>query len=463
MKRNRSQPCLVIPVETKVRELHAKFYMACVAAERGFRVILGGSNWLRHRVAWLPWGAFFLDKSVAPTRAAMFRSYRNLGLRIVAWCEEGLAFIDPDEYLRRKVDREALAQTECFFAWGPYQADLIRRHAPESAPRLVEAGNPRVDLLSPALRDVFYAEAARLRGGDPGLILVNTNFSLCNHKEGEGAFLAGLKAAGKIQVPEDERFVHGWVDHKRALFNAFVEMVPALSERFPDQTIVIRPHPSENHDTWKELTKPLPNVKVVHEGNVIPWLMAARAVVHNGCTTGLEGHLLGRPVVAYQPVTSEVYDTHLPNRVSVSVATLPGLLAAVSRAIEEEEAVPPTEEARRVVQTYLHRVDGRDSDDMVEHLWTRWAAPPARSAVDALLCRLRRGIWRLRMTGRADYVPEPYQLQKFPGLEESELKHLLDEFRRVTGRFDGLVVKQKWPGCFVLQPDPDRVERKSRE
>jgi hypothetical protein len=55
---------------------------------------------------------------------------------------------------------------------------------------------------------------------------------------------------------------------------------------------------------------------VIHEGSAIPWILGADAVVHNSCTTGVEGFLLDRPTVAYVPVRSKTYDSLLPNSVS---------------------------------------------------------------------------------------------------------------------------------------------------
>ena len=50
------RPWLIIPIETKVRELDAKTYLACAAAEAGFRVLLGDQNALMKRLASLPRG-----------------------------------------------------------------------------------------------------------------------------------------------------------------------------------------------------------------------------------------------------------------------------------------------------------------------------------------------------------------------------------------------------------------------
>ena len=66
------------------------------------------------------------------------------------------------------------------------------------------------------------------------------------------------------------------------------------------EKIVIRPHPVENHDVWREWAKPL-NIDVRYEGSANNWMMAADAVVHPGCTTGMEGLLLDRAVFSYVP------------------------------------------------------------------------------------------------------------------------------------------------------------------
>ena len=438
-------PCLVLPIETKVRELHAKFFMGCIAAERGFSVLLGRSNTIQRRVAWLPRGAIFVDKSIDPRRAQRFRDYNNLGLRIATWCEEGLVFISEDEYVRRRVSSAALSRVEWFFAWGAYQAGILRRHVPEHAGRIVEAGNPRMDLLSPGMRWLFEKEAEEIARRYPRLILINTNYSLCNHRDGPGAFRAGLVNSGKIKSPEDERFLEGWINHKKVLFSAFVEMLPVLSRRFPDANIVVRPHPCENHDTWRKTAASLPNVAVACDGSVIPWLLAARAVIHNGCTTGVEGYLLGRHVIAYQPVKSD-YDMYLPNCVSHCATTMPELVAATQLGLS---GAPPysSEEAQKAIATYLHAVDGSSSDQIVEHLWAHRAAPPS-GRVASWVCGIRRQIRRLQ-TG--DEVPSEYQKQKFSGLAISELQELLASCQSATGRFRNLVIQPLWNDCFVLR------------
>ena len=80
---------LIIPVESQVRELDAKLSLACVAAERGYSVVLGSRAIVHFAIGSLPRG-IYLAKSMRSLSDAMFRLTRALGHEIVAWDEEAL-------------------------------------------------------------------------------------------------------------------------------------------------------------------------------------------------------------------------------------------------------------------------------------------------------------------------------------------------------------------------------------
>ena len=69
---------LIIPVENQVRELDAKLFLASVAVERGFPVILGSRAFVHYRVASIPRGVY-LAKSMRKLSNRMFSILRRLG------------------------------------------------------------------------------------------------------------------------------------------------------------------------------------------------------------------------------------------------------------------------------------------------------------------------------------------------------------------------------------------------
>ena len=97
-----------------------------------------------------------------------------------------------------------------------------------------------------------------------------------------------------------------------------IELSIALAKS--GQKVVVRPHPSENINVWKNKTKNYSNnIKIIRSGNIIPWLMASKLVIHNGCTTAIEGTLLDKTVISYRPNKNQNVETYLPNAVGISI------------------------------------------------------------------------------------------------------------------------------------------------
>ena len=84
---------LLLPVETKVREFHAKLLLAAIAVERGYRVVLGEQNAMVRQIDHLPRG-LYIDKSIASSKTEHFQRLRQRGNKVAAWCEEGLVYRD---------------------------------------------------------------------------------------------------------------------------------------------------------------------------------------------------------------------------------------------------------------------------------------------------------------------------------------------------------------------------------
>jgi len=93
---------LIIPVENQVRELDPKLLLACIAVQRGFRVIIGSHREIDLRIASLP-RSLYLNKSMTDRNLAMFRIMRNIGHEIVTWDEEALVHLPPETYYSRRL------------------------------------------------------------------------------------------------------------------------------------------------------------------------------------------------------------------------------------------------------------------------------------------------------------------------------------------------------------------------
>jgi surface carbohydrate biosynthesis protein len=256
----------------------------------------------------------------------MFRIMRSLGHQIVAWDEEALVHLPDEIYYSRRLSPKAMAHVSNFFAWGEDNAELWRRYPQIPADAAIHVtGNPRNDLLRPEMHAYYAAEVEKIRAAHGKFFLVNTNF---NHVNGftpvQNLFQPSTGGGapppfGRAAKGMTRDYAEGLRDLKEAVFADFQEMIPRLDRAFPDHNIVVRPHPTENPEVYQAIARRCQRVIVTNEGNVVPWLLAAQAVIHNGCTTGVEAYVMRVPAITYRASISEAYDFgfyRLPNTVS---------------------------------------------------------------------------------------------------------------------------------------------------
>jgi surface carbohydrate biosynthesis protein len=354
---------LIFPVENFVREYYGKFLMSAVAAERGWGAIMAYKGYIRHNLPAITGVVVEMNM----TNAERVERYLSLGWRVCAWDEEGLIYSSGDVYAHRRLNEAALQKLDRVFLWGENQHKDVVNHLEGIDYKLFLTGNPRFDLLRPDLREFYAPAAALLKNKHGRYILVNTTFGDVNHYFGRDYNLKILREAGKLTTKAQESDQIAREKYKEQLFRAFIEVLPALSAHFPEHKIIIRPHPAENFDTWSSAAKGLPNVVMIHEGDPIPWMLGADAVIHNSCTTGVQAYLLGRPVISYRPVRSDKYDMYLPNALSDMTGNMDQLIAFTRQLISNQGAIDQQveKEKRLVAREYITSLEGPWAADRI--------------------------------------------------------------------------------------------------
>jgi surface carbohydrate biosynthesis protein len=460
---------LIIPVENQVRELDAKLLLACVAAERGLPVVLGSRTYVNFAVPFLPRG-LFLAKSMRSISKRMMNIIRGLGHEIVAWDEESLVRYTSPEYYSWRYSKDTFKVIDQMFAWGADDAEFFAGYPGYTGAPIHVTGNPRIDQLRPEVRGYFAHEVAALRARYGDFILVNTNFSFVNNfvpslnliqRERSGETRVSRTGFG-MSLP----FATGMAAHQQAIYDHFRALMPQLAAWFPKHRIVLRPHPSENHDVWRQVLADCPEVVVAHEGNVVPWLMAARVLLHNGCTTAVEASVLETPAVSYMPVTSEVYDYHLPNGLSHSAATLEQVREQIGAILDGRLGMVEPAVRQRLFDRHLASTQGPLACDRVLDVFlasgyadrTPKATPPKtwlRAWTAGNWRTLKKRVNSLRPNHRNSAA---YHAHRFPGVTVDELNARIARFGKLLGRFGSVRAEARSPYVFSIH-DPLAVRR----
>jgi surface carbohydrate biosynthesis protein len=306
---------LIIPIEILCRELDSRLLLALECLKRRYNVILGEQEAVKENICNFSKGIYF-DKSLAKNKLPFFKRLKVLGHKLVSNDEEGLMAINNTySYLNNRHCDENFMNCELFFCWGEDERRLLNNYYPKYKNKIKNSGNIRVDLWEIDLTKKLYEyEINEIKNKYNKYILMATNFAY-PHSRGDESFL--FKQAvhfGVINNPGEYYLWQNKREYKIKCYKAFKSLVINLSKSI-DSNIILRPHPAENVDHWKQITKDL-NVHVESDYSISPWISEAECVIHNSCTSGLESYYQGTRTISYLPYTENEDVRHPSNTVS---------------------------------------------------------------------------------------------------------------------------------------------------
>jgi surface carbohydrate biosynthesis protein len=463
------KPLLLIPVENQVRELDPKLLLACVAAARGFSSIIGSRREMEFNIDAFP-RSIYLSKSMTIRSLLFFRVAKKFGHEIITWDEEALVHLPAEIYFSRRLDTRSIRYVSHLFAWGQDNAELWRQYAylPKVIPIHI-TGNPRSDMLRPELRIFYEKEVKQIRRKYGDFILINTNF---NHVNAYGPDMnlfkpvekPGQKALfGRAARGMSREYAEGLRDHKQAVFEKFKRLIPELEKTFPDYNIVVRPHPTENHDVYNNIASQCERVYVTNAGNVVPWLMATRAVIHNGCTTGVEAYAMNVPAISYRATVNEDYDYGfyvLPNKISHQCFDFEQLKSLLQKILKGEIGAADGNERQALIQHYLAAQEGPLACELMLDVLEAIAEKFGFSNSLTLNKKLAR--WFLAQglhlaKGIKSHLPgshnrPEFQRHRYPRISREALQGKLLQFQQLLDNNRDLKVEQVSNVMFQISP-----------
>ena len=463
---------LFLPIETKVRELDGKLLLAASAAERGWGVIIGHKDNLAEVCAEIQ--GIVIEKD-GYTGNIRINQYLDTGKPVSVLDEEGLVYLNSLDYYRRRLNVENLKKMIYYFLWGEIQRRDVIEHIKGIEDKLILTGNPRFDLLRPELRDYYKPEAEELKRRYGSYILVNTNFADSNHFLGTEWVIKNHRKSGFIKTSQEEAQETNFIKYQSKIVGEFKVMVTKICTRYPDHTIILRPHPSENHNTWNALLQYYSNLVVIHEGDVNAWLLAADLTIHNSCMTGIQGYLLEKPVISYMPVQSEEFDYFLPNALSIKTNSIDQLISSIDLSINNQNNLDQVEKEKmvRIAHQYMTGINGKFASerilDTLDHFdikpdTYKKLAPKTITAeyhnketrtpfkiMDGIVNKFS-GKGTNPKTWEKEIQYDAYAKQKYPGITLQEMQDKLASLVRITGKFQDLCIHQHSDQSFVILP-----------
>lgn len=334
------------PIETTKRELEGVFLVAAKLASAGHKVFIGPKYELDYCLKkYKP--EIYIGTRADETNYGLLKTLHKSGCRIVIVDTEGGIMIE-EQYKTRHY-APGLAETDLFFAWGEKGASIIKKMDVMDPGHIKVSGAPWFDMseVKPLYQDVVAKISAQF---PHSFILFNSRLSFPNHKS------KNIAGSYRAQAPEE----FAYYARQYANLN---ETLKKLATDFPNETFVIRAHPSEDPAHYYEFFKGMSNVVINDSYSSRAWVLASKLVLHNSCTTGLEAAMMGMPVVAYQEVKSDDYDKLLPNIASMNAYTYEQLVQKVEYYIKHPaEPYRLNDTQISAIKEFFYNVDVSGSD-----------------------------------------------------------------------------------------------------
>jgi len=295
---------LLFPIETSNRELIPKLYLAFKFAEKGYSSYVGQKGQIHSAIKHLKSPVYF-DKGYhkGHSEKVFERVKKNKGFIISLDEENGIDYEAHDgktassgesctfPTLDYRFTETALSYFDLIFLWGrpqyKYLENLRNNFNTEKA---FYTCHPRFDLLKRKFQKLYDPAVDSLKSKYGNFILFNMAFGFGNNVLGEDFVVKNY--GNRVNN------IRELVEYQKEQIKYYFKLIKLLSEK-SSLNIIVRPHPEEDIDFYKKHLGKMENVKVIHEGPVIPWIIASRFMIHPSCTTAVEASMLGKTSIFF--------------------------------------------------------------------------------------------------------------------------------------------------------------------
>ncbi|UPJ70897.1 surface carbohydrate biosynthesis protein [Bradyrhizobium sp. 187] len=247
-----------------------------------------------------------------------------------------------------------------YFFWGSRLRDAFLAAGTMLPEQLHLTGCPRFDFAASRWR-------ALLDGEPRGYLLVNANFPLVNSRfTGK----PGGEREAMVRAGWDGAYVDRFIADLKQVFTNYLAEIGRLAAARPDRKILVRPHPFESEEVYRNALSRHANVVIDGTGSVLDRIRNAAAIIHLNCGTAVESVLLGKLPLQLQYLSTPTTAGHagLPARVSRQVASFDELLGAIDHVERETGTFDFAGVHAADIEPFFHLNDGQAADRVADVL-----------------------------------------------------------------------------------------------
>jgi hypothetical protein len=172
--------------------------------------------------------------------------------------------------------------------------------------------------------------------------------------------------------------------------------------------------------------------------------MAARALIHNGCTTAVEAYAMGIPAISYRATVNDDIDCgfyQLPNRLSLQCFNFDELQETLRRSLLGESLASNGEDRKALIHHHLAAQDGPLACERMVEILEKIAQRLSQAPTSVFANRLAgwflathrrvRQSYKSRRPGSLNSMA--FQRHRYPDITRDEVRAKITRFSQVLG------------------------------
>ena len=459
-------------LEIKKRELDSRCYFAIKACLQDYSVIITKKESFYRNKNFFKSGYVFL-KSYGPNYFEEIKKIKKLGHKICVMDEEGIMYFSEEDYKKKNIFEKNLDYIDYIFTWGNDDYKLVTNALKKFKEKIFKTGSPRIDILKNPTNKIYHDEAKEIKKQHKQFFLFNTFFTFTNHfyTNDKKNYLDTLQSVG---FSKDSLVYKNGVEMKNLqtkLLKETINFVEEFAKKFSDKKLIIRPHPSESHKIWEDLSNKYKNVEAIYdEKSACSWMLASEFTISSNCTTSVEAFILGKLNYNFKPYTNERVEFKLPKITGINVSSTEEMIKKIedfNNANTDHDTFKKYHETTLpTLNLFFENINENSCSAQniinVIKKSNEFKIKKKNDSYSGYILFLYLKLLRKKNFFK-DYIRNGFQeinsiytkfaIQKFPNLTVKELDNKIKKISNKMGLTEKFKVTEKFPGSFLIEKE----------
>ena len=295
IKKN-NKKVLVIPIEIQHRELNGACSLILEALENNWTVYVGQKQQIWPFINYFKSCVWYL-KSIVPGELETLKQIKNNNNFITSLDVEGLILSNGEYGVKKRYSEETLGITDILFFWGnDSHKEPVEKIFPKFKEKFYVTGSPIVDFWN-IKNKKFKTVLDKKR-----TILISVNFDKADPKFTKirkfyEKFYSQMGENSFFQNQMDKEFLL-----KKESYEVYKDIIPKIAKRFSNYSIIVRPHPEENINFWKNHLKSFKNIYISNIEDTSDHLLNCDVFIHFNSTMSVQSNFFKKYTIMYNPI-----------------------------------------------------------------------------------------------------------------------------------------------------------------